>query len=700
MEMSDLIAYAEKEYQIQEEHKWTDFPGFSVLCHPDTGKWAVLLMRQWDSDTGTEVECCDIKCGRDCLKLMKPYLKLPVRMKGPLWVNVSFGRETEDEEVFHLLDLAMEVTGDQGFKIILDQTLKFRNTARETEIEKKATAPEKNFEKDLEKNFEKALEKNSEKDLEKNLEKDPEKNRRIQETTYQDTEIDFSRRPEGLLRPLKEEIPEKIRDMRRLYRYNGNAVSDKARNFYTQGKFMEDYEDDVPWRGDFFRYFPSYHDLTIPQLRGYFNWRGKVRKGIYDPVPSSLAYIYLYELINTLGVASPEEALEKMQAFEKGYLDQVVRDEAMRKNLHRWREEYAILQDLPPEKVREFTDSEDHSRDLALTVLKNPLDHSDDRVFEALAAFEKKLKKTPVFTLDNNRGSRLFASLWRYVLSETRQENSEFKKAHSGLDLFEACFGEKKTRRWYPLGNTLYYRRKWEEERVYTLNDNRIYRCHSGLWSVESYEKLYFDLKLLQGFLHEADLLLRQYLKTGRPLKEKWEDKWAAPMIRAFIETDRKRVLEESRPKINLDLSNLDKIRRDAEVTRDSLLTDEELQEIRRTAPVEEAMRQEDMTRQEDTTQQKEMTQPEETENDHEDLLPSLPLDPVHTRILLGLLKGRDIRNLIKENHLMPSLAADTINEAMFDDIGDNIVLSDDDSLSLVEDYREDIEFMLGETYT
>ena len=64
MEIRELTAYAEEKYQMKEERKWNDFRGFSVLADPRTGKWVALLMRQWDYETGTELQRCDIKCGR------------------------------------------------------------------------------------------------------------------------------------------------------------------------------------------------------------------------------------------------------------------------------------------------------------------------------------------------------------------------------------------------------------------------------------------------------------------------------------------------------------------------------------------------------------------------------------------------------------------------------------------------------------
>ena len=67
MELSELTAYAKEKYQIQEQHKWPELPGLSVLADPKTGKWAALLMRQWDGESGSEIQRCDIKCGREVL---------------------------------------------------------------------------------------------------------------------------------------------------------------------------------------------------------------------------------------------------------------------------------------------------------------------------------------------------------------------------------------------------------------------------------------------------------------------------------------------------------------------------------------------------------------------------------------------------------------------------------------------------------
>ena len=36
LELSELTAYAKEKYQIQEQHKWPELPGLSVLADPAT----------------------------------------------------------------------------------------------------------------------------------------------------------------------------------------------------------------------------------------------------------------------------------------------------------------------------------------------------------------------------------------------------------------------------------------------------------------------------------------------------------------------------------------------------------------------------------------------------------------------------------------------------------------------------------------
>ena len=170
--------------------------------------------------------------------------------------------------------------------------------------------------------------------------------------------------------------------------------------------------------------------------------------------------------------------------------------------------------------------------------------------------------------------------------------------------------------------------------------------------------------------------------------------------MEAVIEADRAAAIEAAKPKIAIDLSGLDKIRRDAMITQNSLLTEEEKRE--QMEPQEEKLEQPQL--QEEKFEQPQpreenfdRTEPRE-ENQYaaesEIRIPSL--DPAHTQILLAVMRGESVAERIRQHHLMPSVVTDAINEALFDEIGDNVLECEGDEISFVEDYREDVEFLAG----
>ena len=114
MDLAGLTAYAREKYHISEQHKWADFPGFSVLADPATGKWAALLMRQWDSEAGEQIERCDIKCGRSCLEEYRvPWLSGPFRMHGQKWGQTPVS--TAHRRMATFLDPYLFLSGKAAF---------------------------------------------------------------------------------------------------------------------------------------------------------------------------------------------------------------------------------------------------------------------------------------------------------------------------------------------------------------------------------------------------------------------------------------------------------------------------------------------------------------------------------------------------------------------------------------------------------
>ena len=68
----------------------------------------------------------------------------------------------------------------------------------------------------------------------------------------------------------------------------------------------------------------------------------------------------------------------------------------------------------------------------------------------------------------------------------------------------------------------------------------------------------------------------------------------------------------------------------------------------------------------------------------------------MHTQILLTVMRGESAAELIRQRFLMPSVVTDTINEALFDEIGDNVLECDGEEITFVEDYREELNLIIG----
>ncbi len=408
MELSDLTAYAEEKYHIKEEFKWADFPGFSVLREPVSGKWVALLMRQWDSDSGTQIELCDLKCGEDTLldAQFAPYLSSPFRMRGEKWAGIRFDNSTNRETVFSLFDKAMQSSTQLLFNFALDN---------------EATIASQTF-----------------------------------------TETPLPR--QNPQQASGSRIPEKIRQMARMYTHTfSNSFAQKSKNFYLQGKFMEDYEDNYQWNYAFWCFLPTYHDLNLRQLRGYFTWRTLLRKCSYQQAPLPFFYIYTYELLNGIGAASPEEAFQKLVEFKTGFLESDSGNTIPLRNYQRWLFDFAVINALPIEYALKYTSPNTLAVDHALGILRKPEAHSDEEVVASLLVFAPKTTAdSPVFSVPEDKGKHLFAEAWRCAASQFTE---------GGKDLFTLCFGEPQSHTWYPLTNAVYWERRKLEVIEYVLND-------------------------------------------------------------------------------------------------------------------------------------------------------------------------------------------------------------------------------------
>lgn len=653
MELSELLAYAKEKYNLEEQHKWQGFPGFSVLYQPGSAKkWLALLIRQWDSEAGYERQFCDLKCDPGILREYdEPYLKAPVRMSKKNWIGIVFDENTSPEIIYPLFDRSVQQAQLQENTIVLEpKTDSLNQKWRDTPI----LFGQKRTEQDFS-HF--SLDSNS--------------------------------------NNLQMGIPSRIVKMMQLYQFRGQSLQEKARNFYEQGKWMEDYEDDRFWFGEFHRYFPTYHDMNYRQLRGYFAWRTQLRQNNILPVPLSMAYVYIYELLNGIGVHSSEEALQKMKDFNEKFIKAGLGDNGLKKNLSRWMFEYAVLHHLPSEEILPYIEEDKRKMDDALSVLRQPENQEAEKIYSALSFFSyKRFCQSPVFKKHEKQAKALLRRIWKELLDNFQEKDRDF---------FTLCFGLQKDYRWRPLVNTVYYEKEPVNQADCLLSPVRSLHCRNGIWTESRYDSLNFNRTFLHRMLRAADRLLRRHFKTGGYLKKNPEESIFEPFIRSVLEkAQQEKVVSTSAPKpIRIDFSSLNQIRKDALVTRDSLLSDEEKEEADNELSVVEnnsSDRSKNETAGFGRTEEMENTRDwasanskalEDTESS-ENLL-----NPMQRQVLKKVMEGSSVTELLKNLHLMPSVVTDAINEAVFDEVGDSILMYDGNEITFVEDYRNEAEEIL-----
>jgi hypothetical protein len=634
MELKELLDYIKEKHNIEESDRWDSSLTMSRLCHPLTGKMIALLIKEWNSDTGRWMEHCDLKYEASLSDRIKEYIVDPLRMHGSSWIGISFNDKTDRDYIFELFDNAI-LQGNPSKDTALSDTGKSK-------------------------------------------------------TVYTDTPLPFAKGSDFLKK--KECIPEKITEMRKLYRYDDYSGQLRARNFYRQAKFMEDYEDDYHGQVcDISGYFTTYHDLSDKQLRTYFTWRTEVRNGVYNKTFTSFIYLYIYELLCGIGSSSSVESLNKLKEFEEKFIEGGFLEDntQIKRNLHRWYFEYSLVKAFPVDEVKKYIDKEILDRDHALEILKKSEDYEDMEIFDAICFFAgKRFLNSVSIKKEREKSIIIYAYVWKYILKSGNID---------GKSIFTHCFGRLQNRSIYPLLNAVYWNDKTEEDADYIVNGVRSYHCKTGRWKEKSYIRAYFNKKKLAFIVHEIDRLIRDEFKLGYYLKPSMEDTRITTIIVSAFNEALKKIKHNERNLINIDFSALKKIRNDAEITKTSLLVDEDCihspminTDIVEKADIQNAI-EKNSIKYNDGNQSK-------SENLDFDKPPEIS-DNINLKILKFIIAGKDYKSLIKSNNLFTSIIADNINETFFEDIGDNILECEGDEIYLVEDYREDIMDIIGEIY-
>lgn len=540
-------------------------------------------------------------------------------------------------------------------------------------------------------------------------------------------------------RQMQNFLPDQYRKMREISRWQDDPKGgagrwlSEAELFYRQGLLMADFEDDCPYNGTFKSYFPTYNAMSDRQLRGYFTWRAQVRRGTVEETSTSFAFLYLYELICGIGIDDPLEGFNKIKAFWDVY-------RAFEPGIDRfarvWLQDYAVFHGLDPKLLR---DSKTVMFDNALIELRRAA--RDLVPAPAPSGQTPKRRKTSEPTLplppDEVREERLMAAinaLSTYNLSNSRLDRSHHRDlrhvacavyvrmaryydTHRKTDIVASLFGEETAMPYTMFASAVFFAPERHEDCEYRLDPIHIYRCQNGFWECMRIHGSRQKSSKLGEMMRACDQRLRLALDPTHPLKEEKVPKYLTKIIddeiMAWLSWD----AAHQPIKIDIDLSQLGHIRSAAAQTREALLIDEEREDDASAEaeaadsgqpeaepvtdaivePVVAPIRQDLTDEPTISTEQFGVVAP---------LLAPTPAvvstAPAGTATELAPAADAFLRALLEQNAAQATLAVvqseqsedmlvDSINEALFDLVGDTVIEFGAAGPQIIEDYEADV---------
>lgn len=540
-------------------------------------------------------------------------------------------------------------------------------------------------------------------------------------------------------RQMQNFLPDQYRKMREISRWQDDPKGgagrwlSEAELFYRQGLLMADFEDDCPYNGTFKSYFPTYNAMSDRQLRGYFTWRAQVRRGTVEETSTSFAFLYLYELICGIGVDDPLEGFNKIKAFWDVY-------RAFEPGIDRfarvWLQDYAVFHGLDPKLLR---DSKTVMFDNALIELRraardlSPVPAPSAQVPKRRKTSEPTLPLPPdeageerlmtainalsTYNLNNSRLDRSHHRDLRHVACAVYVRMARYYDTHRKTGIVASLFGEETAMPYTMFASAVFFAPERHEDCEYRLDPIHIYRCQNGFWECMRIHGSRQKSSKLGEMMRACDQRLRLALDPTHPLKEEKVPKYLAKIIddeiMAWLSWD----AAHQPIKIDIDLSQLGHIRSAAAQTREALLIDEEREDDASAEaeaadsgqpeaepvtdaivePVVASIRQDLTDEPTISTEQFGVVAP---------LLAPTPAvvstAPAGTATELAPAADAFLRALLEQNAAQATLAVvqseqsedmlvDSINEALFDLVGDTVIEFGAAGPQIIEDYEADV---------
>lgn len=489
---------------------------------------------------------------------------------------------------------------------------------------------------------------------------------------------------------LSQFVPSEVRRVREMAKDPDVRRLTVTERFVREARVLEPCDDEFTGNAAFSHYYPTYDDMNNDQLRTYLTWRARVRAGDVRPTSLSYAFVYLYELINQVGVEGAQDGYDRLIAFGDAYRDL---DPTIGRYVDEWADDYVVYYDLPSQLLRKLPKRAEDEARMAIIQWEGA---SDDDLYRALFRLSSYRVSSSAFVSEHEADFRHIAvRVFRLVA----QHHTKLSRT-----LPERLFGKRKPVAYQPFKRAIFCDPLARGDYRYRIGPIDHVYCRVGAWSRLRYPAPRKAKTWVGDFLKTVDAILREEYGDARELAAPMDTKYIVEAIRAEAR-ELLRVRREAEERaVRIDLGKLGAIRAAADVTRDRLIVEEDEldalgpfameafageggdgEEAVRVAPapVEEAPH--------DAVSDPDAANESVELEDH-----AFGLTDVERAFLRALVEGASVRDFQREQGVMASLVAESINEKLFDEFGDIVVDAAMEPPELIEDYAGDIRDLLG----
>ena len=469
-----------------------------------------------------------------------------------------------------------------------------------------------------------------------------------------------------------EKLPKLIRAMRSIAQVSGR-FQPREEIFVKQARLMEHYEDDFIFDGTVTRYYPTYESLSDVELRGYFAWRTQVRRGNIKHASLTFAMIYAYEILHLIGCRDAADGYGKLMelGFEFGSMEP-----GLYSYLPAWTYGYVIYYDLDPEYLSDSSYYRDMKlQDEAIVAVLSRDVYPVEEAASGLCALSS-------YRLERSKFYRTYMTDMSTVIMHVIARVSDYYEKHRKRDFSSDYLGHECRRLTRLFPGAVFHASTPEEDRVYTLNPVRSYECTGGAWYVLAYERDLKQAQRLGVLLRLVDHRMRAHEGFQQIKPPKKITKWLAKIVDEEIEGffAEKKAMEAHR--IDIDLSQLGRIRADAAITRERLIVAEEEEEV--AAPISTPGSRETVSAELLAANHETPRGDADASRDAFDTHLAAP----ELHLLRDLLTGAPLSWVHTEGHIL-SVLVDVINEKLYDAFADAVI--EGDPPAVIEDYREEL---------